>query len=360
MRVYFKTENKVNDVFVLLKSQNNNKSTCLSAEKVGENEYSALIDAKSYSHIAFKADGTESMFVPLTDLSDGFYITKNKELDFYIHSSVKQGTVEYFKLPYRGELKKILVWLPQNYSDKKTYKVLYMTDAQNIFDRRQSAYGEVWSADITVESAIKRFKKNYIIVGIYNDEGNIRRFEDLMPNIGSVSNALGDNPAKPHGDEFLNFFKNTLVPFINENYSTSHIGNAVIGSSCGGLMSFYLGLECMDICSFIGSFSPAFLLFNEPVWKEYLSRKSFKEHDKLPYIFFYSGNGDDLEKDICPHMLEMENGLKKLHYPQDKISSVIDDFATHNEVYWRYYLPLAIEKWASLKEPVEEEIKENQ
>lgn len=357
MRVYFKTEGNVNDVFILLKSQSNNKSTCLAAEKIEKNEYSALIDETAYSHIAFKADNTESMFVPLTSLSDGFYITKNKELDFYIHSSAKQGSAEYFKLPYRGEFKKILIWLPPDYNEKESHNVLYMTDAQNLFDRRQSAYGEIWSADITVTSAVKKLKKNYIIVGIYNDEGNVRRFEDLMPDIGPVSNALGDNPIKPHGDEFLDFFKNTLIPFITENYNVSSTGNAIIGSSCGGLMSFYLGLECMDVCSFIGSFSPAFLLFDDPAWKEYLNQKSFKDNGELPYIFFYSGNGDDLEKDICPHMIKMENDLKRLNYPHDKLSSIIDDNATHNEVYWRYYLPIAIEKWATVENavPIEHE-----
>ena len=341
MKIYFKNDTS-GDVFVLLKSDTNGISTCSLAEKISDNEYSALIDSDLYTHIGFKTNGTTTEFIPLTSLADGFYINKSGQLDFYVHSAVKYGSIEYFKLPYRDSTKRIAIWLPENYSDCKKYKVIYMTDAQNLFDRRQSYYGEIWSADVITYSAIKKYNKDIMIVGIYNDEGENRRFEDLTPPIGEVTNMPMDEGYSPHGGELLAFIKDMLIPFVNENYSVSHSENAIIGSSCGGLAAFYLGLELMDVFSFIGSFSPAFLLFDEEAWKKYLSKFNFKSNKKLPYLFLYTGNNDDLEKDICRYTLEM---YKKLHYPKELTTLIVNDKALHNEVYWRYHLPQALEKW---------------
>ncbi len=346
MKIYFKAMNGEKEVFLLLKSENNHKSTCILMGRIDDKEYSALIDESLYTHIAFRTELDKSMYIPLTSLANGFYITKNGELDFYIHSTLKYGTVEYYNLPYRKEQKRIVVWLPEGYDEKKTYNVLYMLDAQNLFDRRQSYFGEIWSADITALSAIKKYNKRFIIVGIYNDDGEKRRFEDLTPAIGDVTEVLSGKYPTPHGDVFAEFFSEMLVPFIKENYNIFDENNAIIGSSCGGLMAFYLGLENLEHISFIGSFSPAFLVFDNETWLAYLEKFDFKSRKNLPFIYLYTGANDELEKHICFFMAEMEKTLEKVHYNSDKISSITDNEAIHNEVYWRYYLPGAIEKWA--------------
>jgi predicted alpha/beta superfamily hydrolase len=71
--------------------------------------------------------------------------------------------------------KKIWIYLPKNYkTSEKKYPVMYMHDAQNIFDAKTSYVGE-WNVDEKLDS----LQAQVIIVGI--EHGNDERFEELTP-----------------------------------------------------------------------------------------------------------------------------------------------------------------------------------
>lgn len=69
--------------------------------------------------------------------------------------------------PQLKTTKKIWIYLPEGYSSsaKKTYNVIYMHDAQNLFDAKTSFVGE-WSVDEKLDS----LKAPVIVVGI--EHGN--------------------------------------------------------------------------------------------------------------------------------------------------------------------------------------------
>jgi len=71
--------------------------------------------------------------------------------------------------------KKIWVYLPQNYlTSKKKFSVLYIHDAQNLFDAKTSYSGE-WNIDEKLDS----LRAQVIVVGI--EHGNEKRLGELTP-----------------------------------------------------------------------------------------------------------------------------------------------------------------------------------
>ena len=63
---------------------------------------------------------------------------------------------------------KIWVYLPPNYEkSSKKFPVIYMHDAQNLFDNATSYAGE-WSIDETLNDLFKKTGKGFIVVGIEN------------------------------------------------------------------------------------------------------------------------------------------------------------------------------------------------
>ena len=104
--------------------------------------------------------------------------------------------------PQLNTTKKIWMYLPKNYNtSQKKYPVIYMHDAQNLFDAKTSYVGE-WNVDEKLDS----LNAQVIIVGI--EHGNEKRMEELTP----YKNAKygGGN-----ADNYLEFIVKTLKPAID-------------------------------------------------------------------------------------------------------------------------------------------------
>mgnify|MGYP003606535320 CR=1 FL=1 len=89
-------------------------------------------------------------------------------------ASKNVSTFEIFS-PVLNLQKKIWVYLPLDYdkSDKK-YPVIYMHDAQNLFDAKTSYVGE-WEVDET----LNKMNAQLIVIGI--EHGNEKRMDELTP-----------------------------------------------------------------------------------------------------------------------------------------------------------------------------------
>jgi len=121
----------------------------------------------------------------------------------------------------------VMVWLPPSYykSPNKRYPVLYVHDGQNVF-APNSVYSGEWRMDETADSLIKAGKtEEFIIVAINNTKDRWVEYSGT-----------------PEGMAYINFIIHNLKPFIDANYRTKPDRNntAAIGSSMGGLISFYM------------------------------------------------------------------------------------------------------------------------
>ncbi|MBI1937998.1 MAG: histidine kinase [Ignavibacteriales bacterium] len=250
--------------------------------------------------------------------------------DFKIPGQVT-GTVEYHRNFVIDGLKPrdIIVWLPPDYNSEtnKRYPVLYMHDAQNIFDPRTSTLFIDWEADETADSLIRSGEiESIIIVGMNNTSD---RFEEY-------SNS-------PLGKLYMKLIAEKIKPFIDSHYRTLPDRNntVVAGSSMGGLISFMIAWEYPDLFSKAACFSPAFKIRNVDYVREVTN-----DNGSIKEIKLYIDNGGvGLEAQLQPGVDEMIDALKQKGYEDGKDFFVyIDKIAEHNEAAWaeRFWRPLKI------------------
>lgn len=322
------------------------KVTNYTTNDYGEKIYTSNVDVSKWDRIIFNDNNTsQTVNTPLNKASSGFFIQRGTGKFMvpgtYAATGADAGKIITTNLEYSaGYNKKIWIWTPADYSvtDSKKYKTLYIMDGQNLFDADHSdSYGG-WQVTDAVESLMANGGRGMIIVGI--DNGNSKRDSELTPDIGNVKPMYVNEFSNRTGDAFSKFVVNKVMPYVQSNYnsSTDAKDNAIIGSSSGGLESFYIGMENMDKFGHIGALSPAFALFDENVWNTYLSKYNLSSAN-MPRIYIYNGNNDSVEQELYADTVAMYNKLKKDGYSPDKITLVLEDAAKHNESYWRIIFP---------------------
>ena len=148
-----------------------------------------------------------------------------------------------------------------------------MHDSQNLFDNYYSFAGE-WGIDETLNSLFNAGDYGCIVVGV--DNGGVERINEYSPWV-NASYGGGD------GDKYARFIVETLKPYIDQNYRTSpeREKTGIMGSSMGGLISFYIGLKYQEVFSKIGIFSPSFWFSKEC----YSFGAKTKKNVSIEYLF---------------------------------------------------------------------------
>lgn len=339
-------------ITAIFTNTNNDDKKEVEVEKIENgneyNTYSCSADTEKYDRVMFIGDNTDkSINLTFNKFVNGYHLQPGSSLGnigipFVYDNEEAEPKYETISLKYNDKKdKKVFIWTPENYNKDNNYEkysVIYMCDGQNLFDKNATDKG-CWNVAESVNSMIKNSDNKCIIVGIDNGDGN--RDNELTPNIGTVrqdQRHLGDFE-NGTGKEFSDFIINTVMPYINRNYNTytdkSH--NAICGSSSGGLEAFYIGMEHNDKFSSIGALSPAFILFGEDDWDNYLKEISFK--NDYPLIYIFNGDGDELESALMVDAKKMVEYLAKIDYPKDKIIFKEYKQAEHNEHFWRSVFP---------------------
>lgn len=322
----------------------------------GEKVYSSTVDVSKYNRIIFN-DGAnnQSVNVAVNRASSGFFIYENSQhtqkeklVGTYAYKGADKGTLKELSFDYpEGYKKKVWIWTPADYdkNSKEPYKTVYMPDGQNIFDFKNVAWGG-WEVSDAVESYMSNGGRGMILVGI--ESTGSKRDTELTPNLGEIQEGVGNQYKNGKGKVFSDFVVNTVMPYVRENYNSSKAkaDNIVAGSSSGGIEAFYIGMEHYDKFSTIGAFSPAFILFGDEVWNNYLSKFDFKSKD-MPKIYLYDGKVG-LEDTLYPFIEDMNTRLLKGGYDNDKLTFVVEEKAEHNEAWWRVVFPEFLD-WGVIK-----------
>jgi predicted alpha/beta superfamily hydrolase len=156
------------------------------------------------------------------------------------------------------------VWLPEGYSPKKKYAVVYMHDGQMLYDSAVAWNKQEWGVDETITKLIKEKKiRECIVVGIWN--GGKYRHTDYFPQkpfeslteqerdtlyyAKRTNGALVFQGEKVNSDLYLKFLVTELKLFIDKTYSTKtdSKNTFVAGSSMGGLISMYAICEYPNV-----------------------------------------------------------------------------------------------------------------
>ncbi len=319
-----------------------------------EEEYSTFScagDTKKYDRVRFTSDDTDkSMVLVFNDFINGYYLKAGSSqgsvgIPFVYDNEMKENApYKTVSLKYDKTVNKnIFIWTPESYdkNDKTTkYSVIYMCDGQNMFDEPSTTYGS-WNVAQSAESMMANSENKCIIVGIDDGDGN--RDSELTPLIGELAedreNMTMEDFENGTGEIFSDFVVNTVMPYIEKNYNvyTDNKHTSVCGSSSGGIEAFYMGMEHPDKFGAVGALSPAFLLYNEDVWIDYLNGCKFNGNE--PFVYIYTGSGDQLETRINKSAKDMKKYLEKVNYPKDKYTLKEYKEASHNEHYWRNVFP---------------------
>lgn len=223
-----------------------------------------------------------------------------------------------------GSTRTIRVYLPQGYENSlERYPVLYMHDAQNLFDTTTAFAGE-WRVDEFLDS---RKELKVIIVGI--DHGDEKRIAELTP-------FPNEKYGGGEGDAYLNFLIHTLKPHIDNTYRSfpDAENTGIMGSSLGGLISFYAALKHPEVFGKVGVFSPSFWFSNEIY--------DFAEASEIsPNFRIYILGGTAEDGFLIPNIRKMEELLLKKGLPKENMIVRIADGGEHNEAFWSREFPEA-------------------
>lgn len=232
-------------------------------------------------------------------------------------TATKQVSTFTIEAPQLHTTKKIWIYLPKNYdSTKKKYPVMYMHDAQNLFDAKTSFVGE-WNVDEKLDS----LSAQVIVVGI--EHGNEKRMNELTPY--KNSNYGGGN-----ADNYLEFIVKTLKPEIDTKYrtKTNARNTAIMGSSLGGLVSYYAILKYPTVFGRTGVFSPSFW-FNPEIYT--LMKNTHKLKSKIYFMC-----GDNESADMVSDLNKMDNLIAEKRCDCSNLTKTrIVKGGQHNEKLWR-------------------------
>ncbi len=175
-----------------------------------------------------------------------------------------------------GAQHRFRVFLPPGYYENtlKKYPVLYMHDGHNLFFKEEAFVGNTWRTDEVLNVLDKMNAiEEVIVVGIHPND---RMIEYTSPGY----------------EDYGRFLVEVLKPLIDATYRTlaGPSNTAVMGSSLGGVVSFYVGWQWSEVFGKVACLSSTF------TYKDDLLERVSTEPKRKTQIYLDSGwPGDNYE-----------------------------------------------------------------
>lgn len=154
------------------------------------------------------------------------------------------------------EKRRLYIYLPRDYNadTDRHYPVLYMFDGQNVFFDDNATYGRSWR----LGQYLNRTKTKLIVAALEcNTHADNGRLSEYSPFYYNPQGPWG-GPHLPRAEETIQWFINTLKPYIDRKFRTlpDREHTFISGSSMGGLMTLYAVLCHNDVFSRGAALSP--------------------------------------------------------------------------------------------------------
>ncbi|HEY0191966.1 MAG TPA: alpha/beta hydrolase-fold protein [Kofleriaceae bacterium] len=262
-----------------------------------------------------------------------YHIKSGATVDIYPFFGAATGTftqINNFNSPQLNNSRTLILYLPPSYNENtaKRYPVLYMHDGQNIFNAATSAFGTEWQVDENINRLVGAGQMDeVIVVGIYN---NANRIWEYTPCCDPQDGGGG-------ADTYSQFVINTVKPYIDGHYRTlpTAANTAIMGSSLGGLLSFYMARNNPTVFSKAAGLSSSFW------WDNDLLPATVEAATNHPAVKFYIDAGTS--NDGLPDTQRMNTALLADGYVQGKdLDFYVAQGGSHNEASWaaRVAIPL--------------------
>lgn len=255
-----------------------------------------------------------------------------------------------FYIPQLNKHRKIWIYLPADYTtNTKRYPVIYMHDGQHLFDEAtsQGRIGPIeWGVDETLDDA----EEACIIVAINHQDDYADREAEFFvyPN---------NSRSEVQGSAYLTFIVETLKPYVDHHYRSlpDKKNTAIVGSSLGGLVSFYAGLYYPETFGILGIFSPSIWMDESNLENEL--RNLTTMDDKVRQIatqkyYFYAGLQENRRKEDGTFVRMEEdvkdaiNLLQTVSSPQ--VTLALNPYGRHGALHWKEAFPLFYQWFESL------------
>jgi len=255
------------------------------------------------------------------------------------------------------------IWLPEGYSPKKKYAVVYMHDGQMLFDAATTWNHQSWDADDVATKLIQDGKvQDFIIVGIWN--GGKSRHAEYFPQKpfeslsagqkGDISKQLqpAGQPAvvfQPVSDNYLKFLVRELKPFIDKKYAvyTDRKHTFIAGSSMGGLISIYAiceyprvfgGAACMST-HWPGTFS----MENNPIPDSFVDYLKKSLPDPKNHKIYFDYGDQTLDAMYPPLQKRVDEVMKIRGFNPGNWETLFFPGKDHSEKSWNERLNIPFE-----------------
>lgn len=283
-----------------------------------------LLCGRSWDNEELTADGepVEDRSATITSPNVTITVAQWKSVGGSGSSDVISHTFSSFA-PLQGS-RRVLIYLPPDYESnpEKHYPVLYMHDAQNVLET--GPYG-TWDVKKTLNSMHSSGKRIGIVVAIDNGAGRLKEYTPF----GNSSYEGG----VAEGDEYLTAIKNVVMPYINANYRTltDRENTGIMGSSMGGLISYYAALKEHDTFGLIAPMSPSFWFCKNDL-STYVDSWSGSNKERTKFYFICGGN--EGEPSMVPDMQQFYNKTKQIGFLESNMMYEVVNEAVHNEASW--------------------------
>lgn len=236
------------------------------------------------------------------------------------------------------ETRHVSIWTPPGYDahPDKAYRVIYMSDGQNLFDPRIANTGTDWGADEAMVAVAAEGVEPAIIVSSWSTS---KRFEEYSP--------------WHRGEDYFRFLADELMPRVEAAYrvKTGPENTFHAGSSMGGLISFYLVTHHPDVFGACGCVSTHVPLSEAVVAQVFPDVPVDPDPDSTPYLFrdieaglkpppgaryWFDYGTEGLDAGYAPMHAVLRNWLLTNGLEEGRDFSLRRyEGATHNEASWR-------------------------
>ena len=232
-----------------------------------------------------------------------------------------QVLAERLAMPGLNRERGLRLYLPPSYAaaPDRRYPVVYLHDAQNLFDDATAFAGE-WGVDETLDALARSTGFEAIVVGI--DHGDALRTQEMLPTPHPPRFPIAE------GDAYVDFIVRTVKPWIDARYRTRSdaASTAIGGASIAAVISQHALLRHPGVFGKALLFSPAYWV--APSLYDAAARQPLPRSTR---VVLYAGTQED-----DGEMLPLTERMHALLARQDSTTTLhTAPGARHNEAAWR-------------------------
>lgn len=182
--------------------------------------------------------------------------------------STVAGRIDVTSMLLRDRRVTVRVYLPPDYEWSDTrYRVLYMFDGHNLFDRTTATYHKEWQVDESMEWIAEQGEYEPAVIAAI-DAPQVRYERFAMYSVGEWDYRKTPTGRRlrrisGYGDETAAFLMEQVKPYVERTYrvSTQRERVGVAGSSMGGYMALYVAARYPQLLGNCLAFSPVMMDF---------------------------------------------------------------------------------------------------